>query len=159
MVGRRTIPRESVEDVIPDATAMTGCDLLGISIDLRCPSEGLLLIAIDLETQLLDLPLLCPLELLLILDEPLNTPFLLPIGVDPRLEGALLILLIGHKSVGIIPFLGGVGEGVEGGLVGDRAAFGCAEGVVLGLRDAVEGVAREEGQTGFVIIHDDGLIL
>lgn len=97
---------------------MAGCDLLRISIDLGSASEGLLLVAIDLETQLLDLPLFRLLELLLVLDKFLNSPLLLPIGIDPRLEGALLILLI-DDGVGGGPFLGGVGEGVEGGFVGN----------------------------------------
>lgn len=92
---------------------------------MRRGSHRLLLSPIDLLPQLLYLHLFRPLEALLVLQKLLNRPLVLATLIDPRLKGALDVLLVHERGVG--PFF----DGLDGLLMGDGAALGGAEGVVV----------------------------
>lgn len=92
---------------------------------MRCASHRLFLRAIDLLPQLLYLHLFCPLEALLILQKLLNRPLVLATLIDPRLKGALDVLLVHDR--GVSPFF----DGLNGLLMRDGAALGGTEGVVV----------------------------
>ncbi len=91
---RRSVTRESIKDVIPDTTTMASSDLFGITIDLRSTRDGLLLIPIDLQSQLLDLPFLRSLELLLVFYKLIYCSFLLAVRIYLGFEGAFNVLFI-----------------------------------------------------------------